>query len=122
MDNVPESRWLEEAQRHAIVEGDRLRINYDPALREAFLSAVKDGSPNLWPLFDACAGIPMALLRGANSDLLGLEATKEMRRRRPDMLFATVPDRAHIPFLDEPQSVTLLAEWLAMVEASGRLG
>jgi hypothetical protein len=38
-----------------------------------------------------------------------------MRRRRPDMLFTDVPDRAHIPFLDEPESVAVLKDWLALL-------
>lgn len=123
MDNVPASRWAEEAARHARPDGKGgLMINYDPALREAFLAAFANGSPNLWPLFDKCAPIPMALLRGANSDLLGLAATEEMLKRRPDMIFAEVPDRAHIPFLDEPESVDVLTRWLALVHSSGRLG
>lgn len=122
MDNVPESRWLEEAQRHAMPDGKGgLKINYDPALRESFLDAFKNGSPDLWPLFDACAGMPLALIRGANTDLLGAEATAEMRRRRPDMIFAEVPYRAHIPFLDEPEAVAALGEWLAAVRARGSL-
>lgn len=122
MDNVPASRWLDEAQRHAVPDGKGgLKITYDPALREAFLAAFEAGSPDLWPLFDACAGLPLALLRGANSDLLAPQAAADMRARRPDMLFAEVPDRAHIPFLDEPEAVALLHLWLAAVQASGRL-
>jgi pimeloyl-ACP methyl ester carboxylesterase len=54
----------------------------------------------------------MALIRGANSDLLSPATTAEMRRRRPDMIFAEVPDRAHIPFLDEPESLTVLGAFL----------
>jgi hypothetical protein len=32
-----------------------------------------------------------------------------------------VPDRAHIPFLDEPAAVALLHRWLGAVQATGRL-
>ena len=110
--NVPESRWLAEAQLHYTATPDGLRITYDPALREAFLAAF-DGPPvDMWPLFDACAGMPLALLRGANSDLLSPKTTSEMRRRRPDMMYAEVPDRAHIPFLDEPASVNVIGQFL----------
>jgi pimeloyl-ACP methyl ester carboxylesterase len=110
---VPMSRWLEEAQKHSIETPDGLRIPYDPALREAFLAAF-DGPPvDLWPLFDALAGLPLALIRGANSDLLSPETVATMRARRPDMGFAEVPDRAHIPFLDEPEAVTLIRAFLA---------
>ena len=119
MDNVPESRWLEEAQRHAVPDGKGgLKINYDPALRDSFLAAFEAGAPDLWPLFEACAGLPMALIRGANSDLLTLAQAAEMRAARPDMIFAEVPDRAHIPFLDEPQSVAALHAWLGKVRAA----
>ncbi|MEN9409459.1 MAG: hypothetical protein RL216_1433, partial [Pseudomonadota bacterium] len=46
------------------------------------------------------------------SDLLTRDTSDEMRRRRPDMIFAEVPDRAHIPFLDEPESLTTLRAFL----------
>ncbi len=112
-DGVPMSRWLEEAQRLAIETPDGLRLPYDPALREAFLAAF-DGPPvDLWPLFDALKGLPLALIRGANSDLLSAETAKGMCDRRPDMDFAEVPGRAHIPFLDEPQSLSLIRRFLA---------
>jgi pimeloyl-ACP methyl ester carboxylesterase len=111
--NVPPDRWLAEARLHYTPSPDGLQITYDPALREAFLKAF-DGPPaDLWPLFDACAGLPMALIRGANSDLLSEATTAEMQRRRPDMILATVPDRAHIPFLDEPQAVAAIRAFLA---------
>lgn len=122
MDNVADSRWLEEAQRHALPDGKGgLKINYDPALRDSFLAAFEGTPPDLWPLFDKCAGLPLALLRGANSDLLSPSVAAEMQRRRPDMHYAEVPDRAHIPFLDEPAAVALLHRWLGAVQASGRL-
>jgi pimeloyl-ACP methyl ester carboxylesterase len=109
---VPMSRWLEEARRLSVETDEGLRIPYDPALRDAFLKAF-DGPPvDLWPLFDALAGLPLALIRGANSDLLAPETVAKMRARRPDMAFAEVPDRAHIPFLDEPAAVALIRGFL----------
>ena len=111
--NVPESRWLEEAKKHYTETPDGLRIRYDPALRTAFLAAFDGPQADLWPLFDACAGLPIALIRGANSDLLSVETAAEMQRRRPDMIFASVADRAHIPFLDEAESLTAIRAFLA---------
>ncbi len=116
--NVPDSRWLDEAVKHYTQTPDGLSITYDPALRDAFLAAFEGPPVDLWPLWDATAGLPIALIRGANSDLLSQACTDEMRRRRPDMIFASVPDRAHIPFLDEPESLAALRAFLAAVEGA----
>ncbi len=115
-DGVPMTRWLAEARKHAIETPEGLRITYDPALRDAFLAAF-DGPPaDLWPLFDALAGLPLALIRGANSDLLTAATVRKMRARRPDMMFAEVPGRAHIPFLDEPEAVALIRSFVASLQ------
>lgn len=114
--NVPHSRWLQEAQLHYKTTPEGLRVAYDPALRDSFLAAFEGPEVDLWPLFDACVGLPLALIRGANSDLLSQACADEMRRRRPDMGFANVPDRAHIPFLDEPEAVTVLHSFLGAVK------
>ncbi|MBA3910862.1 MAG: alpha/beta hydrolase [Rhodobacter sp.] len=112
---VPMSRWLDEARKLAVETPDGLRIPYDPALREAFLAGL-DGPPvDLWPLFDVLAGLPLALIRGANSDLLTADTAAKMRARRPDMAYAEVPDRAHVPFLDEPQALALIHGFLQAV-------
>ena len=114
-DAVPADRWLAEAQLHYTETPDGLRITYDPALRDAFLAAYSSQSADPWPLFDACRGLPLALIRGANSDLLSAEAAAEMRRRRPDMIFAEVPGRAHVPFLDEPESLQGIHAFLGRI-------
>ena len=65
-----------------------------------------------WPAFDALAGLPLALIRGANSDLLTAETAAAMRHRRPDMHFAEVPDRGHVPWLDEPEALAAIRAWI----------
>jgi len=114
-DNVPESRWREEVQHLYQVTPDGLKITYDPALRGAVLDAGAQPVPDLWPVFDALSGLPLCAIRGANSDLLSAETFAEMRRRRPDMIATEVPDRGHIPFLDEPQALDALQRWLKML-------
>lgn len=113
--NVPPERWLAEARVLYRETPSGLENRYDPALREAFLAAFDGPEVDLWPLFDACAGLPLALIRGANSDLLSAVTATEMRRRRPDMIFADVPDRAHIPFLDEAESLAALHAFLRAI-------
>lgn len=116
-ENVPESRWREEVEKHYIQTPDGLQINYDPALRDAVLAAGTQPMPDLWPLFDALAGLPLALIRGENSDLLSAATADEMQRRRPDLIRADIADRGHVPFLDEPASLKALNSWITLLSA-----
>lgn len=110
--NVLPERWLDEARRQVRETPDGLQITYDRALRKGVLDGLKAAQTDLWPLFDALAGLPLAAIRGANSDLFSAATLTEMQRRRPDMIAATVPDRAHVPFLDEPASLAVLHAFL----------
>lgn len=110
--NIPESRWRDEAHKHYVEVPDGLDLNYDAKLRDAVLATPSEPLPDLWPFFDALEGLPLALLRGANSDLLSRETAQEMERRRPDMLSVEVQDRGHVPFLDEPESLLTIKAWL----------
>ncbi|WP_265500983.1 alpha/beta fold hydrolase [Paracoccus beibuensis] len=111
-DDVPDGRWLEDARRHYHETADGLRINYDPALREAFLAAFQGDPADLWPLWQATRDLPVALIRGGNSDLLSAAVAERMQQMRPDLIRADVPGRAHVPWLDEPASLEVLARWL----------
>ncbi len=110
--NVPHERWVQEVERHTAVTPEGLRITYDPRLREAVEAAGAQPAPDLWPLFDALEGLPLALIRGEGSTLLTRETAERMRARRPDMIFAEVPDRGHVPFLDEPEALAAIRAWL----------
>jgi len=113
---VSRERWIEDS-RHLFDEtDDGLVINYDPRLRDAFEATAMDPLPNLWPLFDALKGLPLALIHGANSDLLSDKTANEMRRRRPDMGYAHVAGRGHVPFLDEPESLEVIRAWLGKMQ------
>ena len=119
--HVPALRWQEETIRHYVQLEGEVGLTYDPALRKAFDAAMAAPFPDLWPLFDACAGLPVALIRGAASDVLCRATAEEMCRRRPDMLFVEIPDRGHIPFLDEPGALRVIEEWLDRVrQAAGK--
>jgi pimeloyl-ACP methyl ester carboxylesterase len=109
--NVPARRWRAFAQCLYDEGPTGLTIRYDPDLRAAFLASMAAPDVDLWPLFEACKGLPLALIRGSNSDLLSPATVAEMRKRRPDMITADVPDRAHVPFLDEPAALRAIHAW-----------
>jgi pimeloyl-ACP methyl ester carboxylesterase len=109
---VPMDRWLAEVQNHYDETPDGLVIKYDPKLRDAVLEAGAQPAPDLWPLYDALADLPLAMLRGGSSDLLSAATFEAMRKRRPDAQAAIVLGRGHVPFLDEPESLGVLHDWI----------
>lgn len=117
-EGVPGARWLAEARLHYRAEAGGLRITYDPALREAFLAAFEGETPDLWPLWGKLAGLPLCLIRGGNSDLLSRDNARRMVAAHPGMIFAEVPGRGHIPFLDEAEAVAAIRAWLAACGAA----
>lgn len=115
---VPARTWADFARRLWREADGRLHLRYDPRLRDAVAAGFDTSRPipDAWPLFDAMAGLPLALLRGAGSNILSADTAARMRARRPDMEFAELPDRGHVPFLDEPAAVALIERWLERLE------
>lgn len=112
---VSHERWLTCARRWFDAGEDGLVLNYDARLRGAVEGGAAQPAPDLWPFFDALSGLPLAALRGANSALLTPETFAAMQERRPDMIAATVPDRGHVPFLDEPEALAAFDALMARV-------
>ena len=106
-------RWRVHAARIWLETPTGLALRYDRRLRDAVIAQSATGANfDLWPLFDLMAGLPLAVIRGANSDLLSAATLAGMQARRPDMIVAEVPDRGHVPFLDEPEAVAAIAAFL----------
>jgi len=89
--------------------GGGLGLRYDARLRDALVGQAGAGdAPDLWQMFDALHDLPLAAIRGANSDLLSPETFARMQARHPGLIAATVPDRGHVPFLDEPEALAVI--------------
>jgi pimeloyl-ACP methyl ester carboxylesterase len=105
--------WRKQAEFQFKEQGGSLGLRYDPALGKALQEQAASGViPDMWPLFEALRGLPTGVIRGANSDLLGRGTVTEMHARHPDMISAEVPDRGHVPFLNEPQSLDVIRKVL----------
>ncbi|MDU9002932.1 alpha/beta fold hydrolase [Sedimentitalea todarodis] len=86
-----------------------LTLRYDLRLRDALLAQAEAGPPpDLWPLFDALLPLPVGVLRGANSDILSAGTLADMQARHSGLIATTVPNRGHVPLLDEPASLDLI--------------
>lgn len=111
------SDWEALSRRSYTQTTDGLMLRYDPRLRDGVMTVLKtpETVPDLWPYFAALSGLPVAVLRGANSDLLSPETLKQMRQQHPGLLAADVPGRGHVPFLDEAESLSLFDTWIQRI-------
>lgn len=111
-EDVPMARWEDEVRNLYSQTENGLCNRYDSALRDAVLEAGAQPVPDLWPFFDALQGLPTALIHGEHSDILADTTVAEMRRRHPDMRYARITGRGHVPFLDEPAALEVIHDWL----------
>jgi len=58
---------------------------------------------------------PTLLIRGANSDIVGLAEASYMRRAAPRLQYAEVPGVGHAPMLTEAAAQSALTGFLASV-------
>lgn len=116
---LSEEQWLTFARRVFRDDNGRPRADYDPGLAQNFPSVedIRAGKmPELWALLDMMADVPSTVLRGEHSDLLSAETVARMQQHHRALAAVTVPERGHVPFLDEPESTAAIAEWLARVD------
>jgi pimeloyl-ACP methyl ester carboxylesterase len=120
--SMPDDEWLAFARRIFKSENGLPKLNYDPALTHNFptVDDIAQGRIQpLWELFAAAQNIPLAILRGENSDLLSAATVAEMQRTNPSLDATTIANRGHAPFLNEPESQAAIHRWLAKVDAAG---
>ena len=115
---LTDAKWTSLARRWFDEGPEGLVLNYDARIRDNIEATAGQAAPNMWPLFDALDGVPLAVVRGMNSDLLTAETVEKMRKRRRDLIVGEVPDRGHVPFLDEPEALAALASLVARVGGS----
>ncbi|MEO0997328.1 MAG: alpha/beta hydrolase [Pseudomonadota bacterium] len=90
-------------------------LDMDPAIGRAIREAPLElGDP--WALFAALRDVPTVLLRGARSDILAAATAEKMQAVKPDLTVVEVPNRGHVPLLDEEQSLAAIRE---LVERAG---
>ncbi|MEX6723759.1 alpha/beta fold hydrolase [Parapedomonas caeni] len=108
--------WLRMAKRACYLQPNgRIAVDYDPDIATPFKMPSGAVAMDLWPAFDALAGLPVAVVRGATSDILSAATCAGMRQRRPDLMLTEIPRVGHAPTLDEPASRTAIDALLARV-------
>lgn len=91
-------------------------LDYDLAIATPIKASDGDSlMPDLWPIFELSIDKPMLVIRGELSDLLAPSCVAKMRSLKPDLAFVEVPNVGHAPFLDEPNAVVVIKEFLQTV-------
>jgi pimeloyl-ACP methyl ester carboxylesterase len=117
--NVSHKQWLAMVMRIYIETDAGFGPSHDPALATTLPNDddIRSGKVGeLWSLLPALSDVPFALLRGEGSDLLTVETVERMQREAEHRVGTIVPDRGHVPFLDEAVSVLALEAWLHDVD------
>jgi pimeloyl-ACP methyl ester carboxylesterase len=112
--------WLAFAKRSYKEGRDGLEPDYDVRLAKTLEGSGLERPPPLWAAFDALAGVPVMVVRGANSDLLSPETVQAMRERRPDLDVMEVPDQGHAPLLAEPDVIGRIAAFVRSCDSAVR--
>lgn len=112
---VPADQW-EDVARQLFNDDNGLPASaYDPQLAKAI--SVMDGpTPELWPQFAALSHVPVLVVRGENSDILGARTLVEMQARHPRLAAFTVRGQGHAPLLKDAPSIGTIASFLARTD------
>ena len=65
-----------------------------------------------WARFEALRTIPTTLLWGVMSDILTEDLVDKMRAAKPDIKVVPIPNRGHVPLLDEPECLRAIDDLL----------
>jgi pimeloyl-ACP methyl ester carboxylesterase len=110
--------WLRFAKRlYRLNSQGRMVLDYDQRIAEPFRVPGGETGFNLWPAFDAMAGMPLTLVRGALSDLLSAQTAAAMKAKVPTMDVVEIPRVGHAPTLEEPDAAAAIDRLLARVAA-----
>jgi pimeloyl-ACP methyl ester carboxylesterase len=105
-----EAGWMRFALNTYVPDKDGTwRPRWDTRIAQALRG---NEAPPLWGAFGALAHAPLMLVRGELSELLSAGTMARMRRERPDMAFANVPQCGHAPTMEERTVVPVLDRFL----------
>jgi len=79
--------------------------------RHGLLQRLDGADLDPWNSFRAVT-MPCLLLHGVLSDVLTADIVKRMQAVKPDLEVVTLPDRGHVPLLDEPAARSAIDEFL----------
>jgi pimeloyl-ACP methyl ester carboxylesterase len=111
--NLGPQDWVGLAQGTWRQDHGALVPSHDAKLAKALRGFNLERLPTLWDQFDGLAGIPLMVIRGANSDMLARPTLNQMLERRGQLEVIVVPDQGHPPLLADPKVIRRIAAFVA---------
>jgi pimeloyl-ACP methyl ester carboxylesterase len=109
--------WLRLAKRTCKLSNNgRIVFDYDMKIAEPFKLPGGETGVDLWPFFESMTGVPLLVLRGANSDILEKATAAKMVKKHRSVALVTIPRVGHAPSLDETESLDAIKGFLAGVK------
>lgn len=110
--------WLAMAKRLCkVLPSGRIGYDYDMRVAEPFRVPGGEAGFDMWTAFAGLKDVPTLLVRGGHSEILSQATAEEMKRRKPDLQIATVPDVGHAPVLNEPEAEAAIDHLLEQIQA-----
>ncbi len=107
-------QWLAMAKRlYRLNSAGRVVLDYDLRIAEPFRVPGAETGPDMWSALAGLAGLPVTVVRGARSDLLGAATATRMVAALPGAELATVAGVGHAPTLAEPEADAAVGRLLA---------
>ena len=107
--------WLRLTKRtHRLTAEGRIVTDYDKQIAAPLrVPGGADAAADLWPVYRALGDIPLLILRGELSDILGRSAAQKMVAELPQAQLVEVPGVGHAPTMDEPEARAAIDAWAA---------
>ena len=68
-----------------------------------------------WAQYDSLQKTPMVVLWGVMSDILTEDIIDKMKARKADLEVVPIPNRGHVPLLDEPECLAAIDAFIGRV-------
>jgi pimeloyl-ACP methyl ester carboxylesterase len=111
--DLTDEEWLAYARTGYREDADGVpRLDCDPKIGDA-LREVGGELEDPWVLFAGLADTPTLVIHGVLSDILTREIVEKMQAAKPDLDVLEVPNRGHVPMLNEPVCLRGIEAFLA---------
>ena len=105
--------WMRLARRRFVQDAAGIKLDYDLNIAKPFASPATN--PDQWPFFRQLPPLPILVLRGALSDILSSATIERMKAAVPALQAVEIPNRGHVPLLDEPEALAAIDTFLTQV-------